>query len=150
MTLTLKQGDLAFVGKKAYLSKQVKKKNPSKGNIALALVSLLRFFFFGQILVLSTSQMCSLNFNHNCLLWWYDNINVGDDIKCKWIELFLYRLYSSQHLKWIKNGSKLFIKVVLKPKTHSCLRTTLMNFFDPLQMLTTVYHRGIQIYLWSL
>ncbi len=37
MTLTLKQGDLAFVGKKAYLSQQVKK-STTKGNIALALV----------------------------------------------------------------------------------------------------------------
>ncbi len=45
MTLTLLQGNLAFVGKKAYLSQQVKKK-PSKGNIALALVSLVSFFFF--------------------------------------------------------------------------------------------------------
>ncbi len=43
-------------------------------------------------------------------------------------------VYSSQHLKPL-------IKVVLKPKTKmcSCLRTTLMNYFDPLQMLTTVY-----------
>ncbi len=57
MTLTLLQGNLAFVGKKAYLSQQVKKK-PSKGNIALALVSLVSFFFC-KILVLSTSQMCS-------------------------------------------------------------------------------------------
>ncbi len=32
--------------------------------------------------------MCSLNFNHYCLLWQYDNINVGDDIKCKSILLF--------------------------------------------------------------
>ncbi len=45
VTLTLLQGNLAFVGKKAYLSQQVKKK-PSKGNIALALVSLVSFFFF--------------------------------------------------------------------------------------------------------
>ncbi len=45
MTLTLKQSDFAFVGKKAYLSQQVKK-STSKGNIALALVSLVRFFFF--------------------------------------------------------------------------------------------------------
>ncbi len=57
MTLTLLQGNLAFVGKKAYLSQQVKKKT-SKGNIALALVSLVSFFFC-KILVLSTSQMCS-------------------------------------------------------------------------------------------
>ncbi len=35
-------------------------------------------------------------------------------------------LYSSQHLKH-------------KTKMRSCLRTTLMNFFDPLQMLTIVY-----------
>ncbi len=84
ITLTLKQGDFAFVGKKAYLSQQVKK-STSKGNIALALISLV-----GQILVLSTSQMCSLDFNHYCLLWRYDNIYVGDDIKCKSIELFLY------------------------------------------------------------
>ncbi len=51
ITLTLKQGDLAFVGKKAYLSQQVKK-STSKG-IALALVSLVSFFFFflGQTLV---------------------------------------------------------------------------------------------------
>ncbi len=36
MPLTLKQGDLAFVGKKAYLCQQVKK-STSKGNIALAI-----------------------------------------------------------------------------------------------------------------
>ncbi len=47
--------------------------------------------------------------------------------------------YRENILVNIWSGSKPFIKVVLKPKTkmRSCLRTTLMNFFDPLQMLTT-------------
>ncbi len=42
----------------------------------------------------------------------------------------------------IWSGSKPFIKVVLKPKTktRSCIRTTLMNFFDPLQKLTTIFY----------
>ncbi len=65
MTLTLKQGDLAFVGKKAYLSQQVKK-STSKGNIALALVSLVRFFLVRFWFYQLASQMCSLNFNHAC------------------------------------------------------------------------------------
>ncbi len=42
-------------------------------------------------LTLKQSQICSLNFNHYCLLWKYDNTNVGDDIKCKSIERFLCR-----------------------------------------------------------
>ncbi len=54
MTLTLKQGDLAFVGKKAYLSQQVKKKKTSKWNIALALVSFVSVFFLSDF-VLSAS-----------------------------------------------------------------------------------------------
>ncbi len=45
--------------------------------------------------------MCSLNFNHYCLLWRYDNIYVGDDIKCKSIELFLYHLYIVVICKYI-------------------------------------------------
>ncbi len=41
----------------------------------------------------------------------------------------------------IRSGSKPLIKVVLKPKTKmcSCLRTTFIIYFDPLQMLTTPY-----------
>ncbi len=38
----------------------------------------------------------------------------------------------------IWNWSKPFIKVVLKQKQYPFFRTTLMTFFDPLQMLTTV------------
>ncbi len=78
MCMTLTHGDL-LGGGGAYLSQQVKEKS-SKGNITLAHSI---YLFFGQILVLSTSQMCSLDFNHYCLLWRYDNINVGDYIKCK-------------------------------------------------------------------
>ncbi len=68
MTLTLKQGDLAFVGKKSIpvSAGKKKKKKPSKGNIALVvlLFFLVRFWFY-QL----ANQMCSLNFNHYCLLW---------------------------------------------------------------------------------
>ncbi len=63
------------------MSQEVKKQ-PSKGNIVLALVSLVRFFF-GKMFILSASQMCSLNFNYYCVLWRYDNINAGYNIKCK-------------------------------------------------------------------
>ncbi len=45
--------------------------------------------------------MCSLNFNHYCLLWRYDNINAGFNIKCKSIELFLHRLYIIMLSKYI-------------------------------------------------
>ncbi len=50
MNLTLKQGDIAFLRKKAYLSQQVKK-STSKGDIALARVNLFSFFWsdFGFI-----------------------------------------------------------------------------------------------------
>ncbi len=58
MTLTLKQSDLAFVEKKAYLPQKVKKKK----------LFLVRFWFYQLV-----SQMCSLNLNHYCLLWRYDN-----------------------------------------------------------------------------
>ncbi len=44
-------------------------------------------------------------------------------------------IYTSQHLKWIKT----FHQSCPKTKMRSRLRTTLINFFDPLQMLTTVY-----------
>ncbi len=49
MTITLKQGDIVFVGKSIPVS--AGKKKTSKGNIALALVSLVRFFWsdFGFI-----------------------------------------------------------------------------------------------------
>uniref|UniRef100_A0A672KS53 RAB GTPase activating protein 1 n=1 Tax=Sinocyclocheilus grahami TaxID=75366 RepID=A0A672KS53_SINGR len=43
--------------------------------------------------------------------------------------------YTSQCLKWIKT----FHQSCPKTKMRSCLRTTLMNFFDPLQMLTAVF-----------
>ncbi len=105
MTLTLKQCDFAFVGKKAYLSQQVKKKNPSKGSKALALVSLVRFFLVRFWFYQLASQMCSLDFNHYCLLWRYENINVGDDIKCKSIELFLYSLNIVVVCKYICGAS---------------------------------------------
>ncbi len=50
ITLTLKQGDLAFVGKmQICLSRGGGGGNPSKGNIVL-------LGFFGKISVLSTSQ----------------------------------------------------------------------------------------------
>ncbi len=45
--------------------------------------------------------MCSLNFKHYCLLCQYDNIYVGDDIKCKSIEIFLYHLYIVVTCKYI-------------------------------------------------
>ncbi len=47
-------------------------------------------------------------------------------------------VYSSQHLKWIKA----FHQSCPKTKMCSRLRTTLMNLFDPLQMLTTVDRNG--------
>ncbi len=46
----------------------------------------------------------------------------------------LFLKYSSQQLNWIK----IFHQSCPKTKMRSCLRTTLMNFFDALQMLTTV------------
>ncbi len=71
------------------------KKSTSKRNISLALVSLDSFFFFlvRFLFYHLASQMCSLNFNHYWLLCQYNNIYVGDDIKCKSTELFLYHLY---------------------------------------------------------
>lgn len=47
----------------------------------------------------------------------------------------------SLYLFKIKKEKEIFIKVVLKVKsnTRSCLSTTVINFFDPLEMLTTVY-----------
>ncbi len=38
-------------------------------------------------------------------------------------------MYSSQHLKWIKT----FHQSCPKTKMRSCVRTTLINFFDPFQ-----------------
>ncbi len=46
--------------------------------------------------------------------------------------------HTIQHLKWIKTSS------CPKTKMRSCLWTTLMNLFDPLQSLTTIY---IYIYI---
>ncbi len=39
--------------------------------------------------------MCSLNLNHYCLLWRYDNMNVGDDIK---IYQITFIVTSPQHV----------------------------------------------------
>ncbi len=57
-----------------------------KGYIALEVVSLARFLLFVCLFLVrfrfdQTSQMCSLNFNHYCLLRRYDNKNFGNDIK---------------------------------------------------------------------
>ncbi len=43
-------------------------------------------------------------------------------------------MFSSQHLKWIKT----FHQSCPKTKISSHLWTTLINFFDPLQILTTI------------
>ncbi len=51
MTLTLKQCDLAFVGKKSIPVSAGKTKKPSKGNVALALVSLVILYFLDNLLV---------------------------------------------------------------------------------------------------
>ncbi len=49
-----------------------------------------------------------------------------------------------QVLKWIKT----FHQSCPKTKMRSCLRTTLMNFFDPLEMLTTIYSsQKIKMYI---
>ncbi len=56
----------------------------------------------------------------------------------KKIQLFVFvYIYSSQHLKWIKTFHQSC------PKMRSCLRATLVNIFDPLQMSTTVYNLTI-------
>ncbi len=68
------------------------------------------------------SKKCPLRFIHIYILKVSEMYNLPD-------------IYSSQHLKWTQT----FHQSCPKIKMHSCLRTTSMNFFDPLQMLTTVY-----------
>ncbi len=73
------------------MKKAAGKKNLARGNIALALIGLVRFFVLVRFRFYQlASHMCSLNFNAAC---YSNNINVGHDIKCKSIKMCLYCLY---------------------------------------------------------
>ncbi len=89
------------------------------------------FFFFLQFLVHLQKEQCeSVPHQTNKK----NNIVFGPD-QSKWTSWLSWCEYTSQHLKWIKT----FHQICPKTKMHSCLGTTLINFFDPLQMLTTVH-----------
>ncbi len=102
-----------FCGKKS-IPVPAGKKSTSTWNIALDLVSLVRFFLVRFWFYQLANQMCSLNFNHYYLLWQYDNINVGDDIKCKSIELFLYRFYIVVVCKYICGAFSGHVRAIKK------------------------------------
>ncbi len=59
---------------------------------------------FHQKIMVTFDFMPTLNFKHYWLLCQYDNIYVGDDIKCKSIELFLYYLYIVVVCKYISGA----------------------------------------------